>query len=246
MKFSILFLIFAFACTIEAAKKTTKATPNLCNYSFTNALTPSEIMILDHYTPSREFCRALVNPDVYISGLYQNERDITCLLMGFRNVVISPEVFFNRLNDQKPSENEAFNALKNVLKERLDKHQIHILKSHPDVILYTNTGKKNAYLLNKQLLEDVHNPFLFGTLLGYRPEDIDFFYKIAAFQGLHNFQLPPSYEFYFWLTELKEKFYYFEKNTWRKSDACKKYYDDKNNTQKWINKNSQRGININF
>lgn len=203
-------------------------------YWVADALTPSEKIILDHYTPSKEFCRASVNQDVYISELYQNERDITCLLMGFRNIVISPEVFFKRLNDPKLSGNEAFDALKTVLKERLDVQQVHILKSPTEVILYTDLGKENAHLLVKQVSENISNPYLYGILLGYRSEDIYFFHKMQAFQGQHNFQLPPSNEFYFWPKELKEKFSYFEKNTWPKSVAYKKYRDDKKNAQIWL------------
>jgi hypothetical protein len=199
------------------------------------ALNPPEKIVVDYYAPSQEFCRAIINPDVYIPSIHQTERDIACLVMGFRDVISINELFMQSLLDKKHPDDQPFEALRIILQNKINSKQIHILKGPQQLFLYSNTGKENARLLVQQDVERIANPYLYGFLLGYREGDINFFYKMIAFQGEHA-QLPHSSEFYFWPPALKNKFYDFEKRTWPRSDIYKKYHNDKMQVQKWIRK----------
>ncbi len=214
---------------------------SLLFYTSLVAISPLEKQIIEEYTPTRELCRAIINKDVYIPGKNQIEREMSCLLLGFRPIALITLPFFNALLDDTQTEDQAFNALKKLLKEKIDAQKIStLLFENNQILLFSPQGKNNAMLLDKSDKNKKLNEYLFGFLLGYQLKDIDFYYAVKEFQNKHNWQMPPSYEFYYWPEKLKKEFAYFEKYEWPKMEKYRKYLQDKSDAQKWLLFESQK------
>ena len=213
--------------------------------SSTDSMKTKENIVFKFYRPSAERARAAVNPDTTDFG--DEALEIANLIAGYRNIIVLFESFFKSFTQEPESPNfsPAYNALKIVLQNRIRENKIHILPVPRAenagislVILYTDKAEKNAFLLAKVEQEKSPNGYLYGLLLGYRKDDIEFFYKRSAFISHLKEEEIPENPFATWPPSLKDEFYNFVQSAWPNSPEFIRYQKFVNEAQQWLIKNN--------
>jgi hypothetical protein len=120
-------------------------------------------------------------------------------------------------------------------------------------ISYRPEGKRNALLLNKliKLSEKARNEpscylsgnsYLIGTLLGYDPADIAFFYqRIALFEYIlskENSDIEVPFSYADFTPQFKKKFDVFIEQDWPDTEAYKQYVVDISEANNWLKEQS--------
>lgn len=234
--------------TIFASILAALAALGLClQYSAHSLLKAQEKIVMDFYRPSAERARAAQNPDTTDPDRGDAPLEIANLIAGYRNIIILYEPFFKSFAEEPEFQDYslAYNALKIILQNRIRENKIHILPvpraKHAGislVILYTDKAEKNAFLLAKVEEEESSNGYLYGLLLGYRKDDIEFFYKISAFISRHKEEEIPEDPFANWPQPLKDEFYHFVQFVWPHSSEFERYQKYINEAQQWLIKNN--------
>jgi hypothetical protein len=111
------------------------------------------------FVPLPENCGAAMSARGIQAGTFLN--GLACLKAGYKDVYLGNIV----------------TVLFEYIPEEYAKKEIQIIVE-PDgnFILYTQKGAQNAQLLVKAREENISNDYLNGHLLGYKEEDIKFFY----------------------------------------------------------------------
>jgi hypothetical protein len=194
--------------------------------------------------------------------------EIACLLTGYRDVVC----LFSDLKHSYDGGLDRFlkkyiEIFTPIYALDLQCKNEHGKTDSSGLILYTNSGAKNAFLLAKFLLEvninpDKTNNYLMGKLLGYSEEDNEFFAQINAFltftpegrwfanQGIR------AYNFVNWSFEQKQAFESFVACEWFDvnsfSDLANRikpqflvdFKKDKESANAWIEANNSKDIDL--
>lgn len=198
--------------------------------------------------PKAKTCGAAVSvqarPSISGSPIY----DFACLIAGYRSVIWEDVESLTALIEQ--SSQEIFKTvaeqltIKNneAIKKIYQDHDIHQIEG----VSYTAKGEREALLMAKKLLSHANNKlaqnsYLEGILLGYAPEDIDFFYQRIAFWEYLKQQAPdnktassPPFSLSEWPKELKEQFDSYLQRVWPETKKGKSFFADKEYAQQWL------------
>ena len=189
--------------------------------------------IISRYKPSPSFCGGAVS--LFKGSPYAGTTrfDVACLIQGSRVIVWAT---LQGLKKELNNDSE-YAAFERVIKSENIKEL--------DRVLYRPEGKRNALLfikaMNQPLL--VNNSYLVGTLLGYNPDDIEFYYQRHAFRPYlfkkrnieWKYAVAGSYEEFF--PELKEEFDAYKAHIWPKFERLRSYELDKMNALQWLKEN---------
>lgn len=221
-------------------------------------------LIYQKYNPTKERCRASVNPEIYIQD--NDNLEIACMIAGFKNLYFTrwPEI----INELDPLLKQLINKLNfktiqyfqyylsKPVKENKKTVMMPAFFKEQMALIYTTKGKKNALLFYKKDLElnikefqepgswpETINPYLIGLLLEYDLADIEFFYIVDGF-ALYKEKEPEITEKHFtqWSEKNKKEFIEFKENIWPNSKPFKIYQDDKVQANKWLEQNSKLNI----
>lgn len=197
--------------------------------------------LINNLAPNKSDCGAALSKN------YKRKDDpataFACLIAGNRNVI-----WYGL--DQIKEQIDPFDPV--LVQNLISKYAIkefqrtlHFQSGEPKVekVTYSPAGERNALLFllqfpsNVELIHFSENPYLFGSLLGYDKNDIEFYYKKNNFLRL---QAAPDKgiiireHFLDWPASLKSSFENYEKNIWPASNGYKKYQDDIQKAQAWI------------
>ncbi|MEX0848604.1 MAG: hypothetical protein WD055_00045 [Candidatus Dependentiae bacterium] len=199
--------------------------------------------ILNYYKPSAANCGATVSLNKQGRFAGTSMIDMACLIADQRKIAWStPKDVAGSLIEQMIAF-EYVSQIENI--------------QEIGGISYRPEGKRNALLLSKienamfKLVENIgpytkndskqFGSYLIGTLLGYDPADIAFFYQRPAFRDFlakenQNIEIPFSYADF--SPELKKRFDAFIEQDWPDSEAYKKYVTDIAQADDWLKEQS--------
>lgn len=218
----IFFIIFTLSCA---------------SYHLMQAMEKSAAVTL-----SKEHCGAGASKTTYVPDSGNEQRQLACLVAGYRNFVLT-----NEATVQKTFGTDYDAALK---QKNITVFNFKIPRWIYDRAVYNAQGERNALLLIKNMMtnkikaKEGANDYLWGLLLGYNPEDREFFYQLDGFElwlretGYEG-ELPDRGEFPIWPDTFKTEFSDFEKNVWPTSQAHQKYVQDVADAQQWIEGNKK-------
>lgn len=210
---------------------------------------------LEKYDTSDKNCRFTINrhfPFILPEGIHRFTQ-LACLIAGKKKVYIEDD--FSFLDNVKKD-----SFLQNLItREKIEEIFInyHDMNKEKNIIFYRPEGKHFAFLLalyhlerannynqlnfnaplpNFNLFSDLTNWYLYGLLLDYPKDDIQFFYALDAFEKKEGTNLG-AINFHNWPEESKSKFFTFEKEIWPFSTEYKKYLNDVKKAMEWLVKN---------
>lgn len=192
--------------------------------------------IISRYNASPSTCGAAITLSKRTHFASTRRLEMACLIQGSRTIVW-----------------ETLQALKKELQDDAEYATFErVMKSESikelDGVLFRPEGERNALLFLKVVndpLLDI-NSYLVGSLLGYNPHDIEFYYQRWAFQRhlfkkwnipMGRYGLPASYETFF--PELKEEFDTYKADVWPQSEKLRSYELDKKNAAQWLEENKK-------
>lgn len=215
--------------------------------------------LFQRYNIKPRDCRVAINREFDIPfSSWMKGAQIACLVAGLKDVYLADSLEDVNILAQDPLVRELFNQ----------QYISHIYLYAPSAwrtgniiaeeILYTPKGERNGLLLAKKMLtfelEKFENkPFsgsayLTGELLGYKPEDQEFFEKLQAFQGylLQEKNIPiteidkqfPFRSFQEWPEKSKTEFLVYETQIWPESQEYKRFEVEKRKASNWLQENS--------
>ena len=196
--------------------------------------------LLTRYKPTEARCGAALMREGQPELIDSDALEFTCLLTGHKQVMWVTVSSLER-------------SIGPIWKALIRQENIKLIEPMPEannpIILFTQQGERNALLFAKFLLETKRargleeNPYLRGTLLGYKELDIEFYYKVTTFalrksKTLQE-KLLPAY-FYEWSEQAKKSFKLYETTEWLAERTGKKRFDkDKRSAQTWIDNNAR-------
>lgn len=205
-------------------------------------------------------CRVAINREFDIPfNPEMRGAEIACLVAGLKDVYLVGSIEDVNILAQDPLVRELFNQ----------QYINHISLYAPSAwgpgniiaeeILYTPKGERSALLLAKKMLifelEQFENKpisgagYLTGELLGYKPEDQEFFDRLLGFHGylVREKNIPitevqeqfPFGTFQKWPEKNKAEFVAYETQVWPESEEYKRFESDKKKAFDWLEENRQ-------
>lgn len=222
--------------------------------------------ISSKYKPSKNHCRAIVNPDIAVTEDRDNF-EIACMILGYKNIYYTKWPQIVRKIDpilkqciKEKKIKKIFYSQYYLSKAKIIDNEVIMIPAFIEekkLLIYTPEGKKNALLFLKKDLEsnikefqepgswlEEENHYLAGLLLEYNQKDITFFYMLNSFKNNKlSDEINCDIPFTNWTKTEKNKFLKFRKNIWKKSENYKLMQRDKVEAKKWLKQQNKFSIN---